>query len=400
MREMAELSPVSYADLENSIRLNCYADTFVYHKASGKERNLVAMRFGVYPEEVRAMADALRDGAGLESIIEGHKIILKAQHKAYKRTITHDGVYAEGTIMALDDENGEMQDDEQVEVENPNQKRKMYIFCNEGDTDSLFAELDKKSSIPLIPEFKDYILEECIKQKVLVPLEVLSASVRFDAYMLEVRNDEKEIENIVNKGLQTGLISIPNSQHRSGFDNIETVSQYLNQYGITIANRIRKSFNPLFDLVKEPICDKLKEINGYLKKNAGYSLYPAQLAAAESLKRRLDRAKVALIIAECGSGKTKIGSAALSAHQNGKKSINVVMCPSHVTKKWVREIEETIPNAKAAVVHNLSEIDKAFEEYELGNKTMYLILSKERARDGYMKQPAAMFYGALSTSAI
>lgn len=78
------------------------------------------------------------------------------------------------------------------------------------------------------------------------------------------------------------------------------------------------------------------------------------------------------------------------------------MCPSHVTKKWVREIEETIPNAnaKAAVVHNISEIDKAFEEYELGNKTMYLILSKERARDGYMKQPAAMFYGALSTSAI
>ena len=61
--------------------------------------------------------------------------------------------------MALDDENGEMQDDERMEVENPKAKRKMYIFCEEGDTDSLFAELDKKSAIPLIPEFKDYILE-------------------------------------------------------------------------------------------------------------------------------------------------------------------------------------------------------------------------------------------------
>ena len=85
LREMAVLSPVTYFDPDNSIRLNCYADTFVYHKASGKERNLVAMRFGGYPEEVRAMADALRNGAGLTTVIEGHTIILKAQHKAYMK---------------------------------------------------------------------------------------------------------------------------------------------------------------------------------------------------------------------------------------------------------------------------------------------------------------------------
>ena len=65
-----------------------------------------------------------------------------------------------------------MEDEEQMEVENPKAKRKMYIFCDEGDTDSLYAEPDKKSPIPLIPEFKDYILEECFKQKILVQLEV------------------------------------------------------------------------------------------------------------------------------------------------------------------------------------------------------------------------------------
>ena len=167
------------------------------------------MRFGGYPEQVKAMADVLCKGAGVEAVIENHNIILRAQHDVYKRSITHDGVYAEGTMLALDDEAGEMQDDEQMEVENPKAKRKMYIFCDEGDTDSLFAELDKKTSIPLIPEFKDYILDECFKQKVLVPLEVLSASARFDAYMLEVRNDEKEIEDIVNNGLKTGRICIP-----------------------------------------------------------------------------------------------------------------------------------------------------------------------------------------------
>ena len=338
MREMCELSPITYNDTAQGLRLSCYADTFVYHKASGSERNLVAMRFGGYPEQVRAMADVLRKGAGVEAVVENHKIVLCAKHNAYKRNVAHDGIYAEGTMLALDDENGEMEDEEQMEVENPNAKRKMYIFCDEGDTDSLYAELDKKTAIPLIPEFKDYILDECFKRKILVPLEVLSASVHFDAYMLEVRNDEKEMEDVVNFGLKQGKISIPGAVKNSGFENIATVSQYLNKYGITIANRIRQSFNPLFDPVAESICDQLKRINGNLKKNVGYTLYSAQLAVAEALKRRLDRSKVGLVVAECGSGKTKIGSAALAAHQNGKKCFNVILCPSHVTKKWVREI--------------------------------------------------------------
>ena len=151
MREMCELSPITYFDADNSIRLNCYADTFVYHKASGCERNLVAMRFGGYPEQVRAMADVLRGGAGVEAVIENHTVIMRAQHKSYKRNISHDGVYAEGTMLALDDEAGEMQDESETEVENPNAKRKMYIFCDEGDTDSLFAEVDKKQPFLLFP---------------------------------------------------------------------------------------------------------------------------------------------------------------------------------------------------------------------------------------------------------
>lgn len=391
MREMCELSPILYYDAEQGIRLNCYADTLVYHKASGTARSLVAMRFGGYPEQVKAMADVLRKGVGIEAVVENHKIILHAENSAYKRCVSHDGIYAEGVLMALDDENSDMCDEESVAVENPNAKRKMYIFCEEGDTDSLFHELDKKTTIPLIPEFKDYVLEECFKRKILTQLEVLSASVRFDGYMLEVRNDEKEIETLVNEGLKTGRIKIPNAVDGKGFENIETVSQYLNKYGITIADRIRKSFNPLFDPAKEDICDRLKRINVNLKANVGYTLFPAQLAVAEALKRRLDRAKVGLVVAECGSGKTKIGAAALCAHQDGRKAFNAVLCPSHVTKKWVREIEETLPNTVARVVYNLKDIDLCYEEYQNGNKSVYMIISKERARDGYMRRPAAVY---------
>ena len=90
-----------------------------------------------------------------------------------------------------------------------------------------------------------------------------------------------------------------------------------------------------------------------------YSLYDAQLAVAEAVKRQLDRKKTALIIAECGSDKTKIGSTALGAlhglwtaqKKDGRgKSFGVVMYPSHVTQKWAREIGETLPNTYASML--------------------------------------------------
>lgn len=391
IREITELAPVMYSDEERKINIQCYADTLVYHEVNKNERNLVAMRYGGYPEHVRAMADIMKGEVGIETVVGSQHLCLTAKNKRYKKNISHDGNYAEGMLFALDDENSEMQDEDKMVVKKPQEKRKMYIFCEAGDTDSLFSELDKKTAIPLIPEFKDYILSECLKNNVLVKLEVLSASAKFDAYMLEVRNDEKDMEAIVNKGLKTGAIKIPNAITGKGFKNISTVSQYLNQYGITIANRIRESFNPLFDPATEDICERIKRINGYLKKNVGYALYPAQLAVAEALKRRLDKSKVGLVVAECGSGKTKIGSVALAAHQDGKKAFNVVLCPSHVTKKWVREIEETLPNTKAEVVYSLSDINRVYEEYQKGDKTSFIVLSKERARDGYMHRPAVLY---------
>lgn len=348
------------------------------------------MRYGGYPEQVKAMTYAMRDRAQLESSIENKTVILTSVSGKYKSQVLHDGIYAQGMLMSLDDEQSETDEGENAEVKRPEKKRTMYIFCGEGDTDALFTELDKKTSIPLIPDFKDYILDVCLKRGVLEKLTVLSKTVRFDAYSLTMRNDEKEMEEIVNQGLKTGRIVIPGIKKENGLKKITSVSQYLNKYGITIADRIKKSFNPLFDPASEDISAELKVINENLKSNVGYSLYPAQLAVAESVKCRLDNAKFAMIVAECGSGKTKIGSAALGAYQKGKKCLNVVLCPSHVTKKWVREIKETLPNTKAEVIYNLADIDRLCEEFKKGKKSIYMIISKERARDGYMRRPAVI----------
>ena len=118
---------------------------------------------------------------------------------------------------------------------------------------------------------------------------------------------------------------------------------------------------------------------------------------AEAVKRQLARKRVALIIAECGSGKTKIGSTALGAlhglwadqkRKDGRKSFGIVMCPSHVTQKWVREIGETLPDTYGMVVRTIRDLNRLYAMYEEGDKSVFAVFSKEQARDGYMRYPA------------
>ena len=230
-------------------------------------------------------------------------------------------------------------------------------------------------------------------------MEVISQKERIDAWVLELAAEDRNVIEVLEEGLKAGLIQIPGavSGAPDGFTDVNNVTGYLNTFGVTVADRIRNQFMPLFDPASEPLSDEVLSINDFITQRAGYSLYDAQLAVAEAVKRQLDRKKTALIIAECGSGKTKIGSTALGAlhglwaaqKKDGRgKSFGIVMCPSHVTRKWVREIGETLPDTYAMVVHSITELDRLYTLYEQGDKSVYAVFSKERARDGYMRYPA------------
>jgi superfamily II DNA or RNA helicase len=245
---------------------------------------------------------------------------------------------------------------------------------------------------------------------------------------------EKNIIAVINDGLRCGAIHIPgtvgfanehcvqdkqdtqsnehgvkdkqDTQSEDGvvdahvvnnFPAVRSVTQYLNAFGVQIAERIKGQFNPLFDPATEALSPEVLAVNEYIKENAGYSLYDAQLAMVETHKRCLERSKATLCIAECGSGKTKIGAGALHAYQHRhhflahNKYFNIVLCPSHMAKKWVREIEETLSDTFAIIVNSIAELNMVYEAYKRDNKTCYVIITKEKARDGYQRRPAVMW---------
>jgi len=304
----SKLIELSYYDPSVQVRLSAYADTVVLdHNEKGGV--ICAIRFGGYPEMVRAMADAIYGGATIEATQNDTVRLLQSSAKSYQRQMSHDGVYAVATLMASDDaqEESRPQDDgEERTLEKSEQPRTCYIFCPEGDRTRLFEELDHKTAAPLIPAFQDYVIAALESRGDLRQLEVVSQKERIDAWVLRLSVGDQNVVEVLEEGLKAGLIQIPGTVPGApdGFDEVSNVTGYLNTFGVTVADRIRNQFMPLFDPASEPLSDEVLSINDFITQRAGYSLYDAQLAVAEAVKRQLDRRQTALIIAECGSGKS------------------------------------------------------------------------------------------------
>ena len=419
MSKQKQLIPVTYSDSNSGIYLSNFADTLVYSDAE-KGKTLCAIRLGGYPEQVEAMASAIYGGGTVSVTVAGTSLLLNTLAKRYRKKVTHDGVYAEATLVAEDDiskaddeskkqDKGdkktkkskvpeETEDEEQPELAADLPPRSTYIYIAPDDKDALFTAIDSKTATPLIPEFAGYLIDALIQRGDLRKLHVHSVSTPLEAWVLKCAEQDKNIIAVVEDGLKSGAIAIPCAISSAPMPQVNSVTEYLTAFGPNIAERIKAAFVPLFDPAHEALSPEVLAVNEVIREKAGYPLYDAQLAVAEAIKRQLEVHKAGLIIAECGAGKTKIGLVAIAAATAGlladqrrrkkTKTFNIVLCPAHVAEKWCREIAETLPNTDACIVKNPTGFDRLFADYTAGTKSVYAIISKETARDGYMHAPA------------
>ena len=191
----SKLMKVTYYDPKSQIRLLCYADTVVWD--TKPTPTLTALRFGGYPERVQGLADAIYGGATIEIEDGKDTYSLKTLTRQYRRELSHDGVYAEATLIAEDDGQTAKQnagdkdepdkdkndeDDDQIQQDLP--PRNTYIFCTPGERRELFDAVDQKTAVPMIPEYQDYVLTELQKRNILRPLQVKSLSRKLEAWLL------------------------------------------------------------------------------------------------------------------------------------------------------------------------------------------------------------------------
>ena len=165
----SKLMKMEYFDLKSETRLETYADTVVIEKENNTYY-IAAIRFGGYPESVKGMSEAIYGGGSVTITTNDDIITLHSRVKQYRKELSHDGIYAEATLIIQDEEQHTNHDEKES-----NKPRKCYLFCEQENSDCLFEELDKKTSVPLIPEFKEYVLTELQNRNILKPLQVISS---------------------------------------------------------------------------------------------------------------------------------------------------------------------------------------------------------------------------------
>lgn len=109
------------------------------------------------------------------------------------------------------------------------------------------------------------------------------------------------------------------------------------------------------------------------------TLFASQIHAVGGVVTRLLSANDCLISGENGVGKSI--TAITSAYILGSSRV-LILCPTHITKKWEREILITLPSFSVAV-HHISDIPELRDAVNLAKdsgKQHFFIMSKETAR--------------------
>ncbi len=154
------------------------------------------------------------------------------------------------------------------------------------------------------------------------------------------------------------------------------LGEFIDTYRDAIARRVVESYPPLY---------RPSEYEGKIP-----HLFRTPLGAQEDAIRgaalSLRSQRGTTVVGEMGTGKTFIGAAA--AYMAGFQRI-LVLCPPHLTKKWKREVEQTVPFARAAIVTSITDLENL--RHSVGSGPLFTVMSRERAKLSYRWKPAVEY---------
>ena len=153
------------------------------------------------------------------------------------------------------------------------------------------------------------------------------------------------------------------------------LGEFIDTYRDAITERVIASYPPIYS----PATDS-RPMPRLLRSPLG-----AQEDAIRGAALSLNSQRGTTVVGEMGTGKTFIGTAA--AHLAGFRRV-LVLCPPHLTRKWKREIEETIPTARAVIVSSITDLEQLQRVSTVG--PLYAVMSRERAKLSYRWRPSTI----------
>ena len=153
------------------------------------------------------------------------------------------------------------------------------------------------------------------------------------------------------------------------------LAEFIDTYRDAIAQRVVESYPPRYRPSE----------NGRTLPQLLRSPLGAQADAIRAAALSLDTHRGTTVVGEMGTGKTFI--AASAAHMAGFRRI-LVLCPPHLTRKWKREVEDTVPEARAVIVASITDLERLRLSH--GPGPLFVVMSRERAKLSYRWLPAVV----------
>lgn len=166
-----------------------------------------------------------------------------------------------------------------------------------------------------------------------------------------------------------------------------TLDDYLSRYGGLLGRHAQESLAPLHVPERDPLPDF-----SALKRQP----FPAQQHVIAGLVAALNEQKSVMLCAEVGSGKTIMAMVSVHCHamKNADGYRALLMVPGHLTKKWERELRDTIPGCHVTQIehcHQLNQLRR--RRCHAASGVNWYIIARDRAKLGAKWGPAAVARG-------
>ena len=172
-------------------------------------------------------------------------------------------------------------------------------------------------------------------------------------------------------------------------ENLITLKEFLEEYGENMAEKVTEEL----EVVHDPLKDREEELEKILQSMAKKP-FPSQGEIIKACCKSLTTGnKAVYMVCEMGTGKTLMAIAAAHIlHSQRKVHRTLVVCPPHLVQKWLKEIKDSLPGAKA---YNLNGRNILRQLETLRNQPgptalEFHVIGRERAKAGFIWRPAVV----------
>jgi len=297
---------------------------------------------------------------------------------------------------------------------------KLYLFTDDVHLKTdFYSHLMNQFDLPLLPEWSDYLYDELTNEcAICVVSNPIDTDMKLEDVKIvhgdrTIRGDkfillnvagisEEMLRNIVSKGLKSKIIYVDNKTHKIMPPlNVTGMDDYTVKFGTSLCKKLEE------ERIR-PKCPTLsRSVEGLALLNR--KLYAPQAACVNGIVATMQSTKDNYIFVseEMGCGKTIQAAASVEAYYNQKwlknhpgktlkdcflsQEVNyrvIVICPSHLCRKWKAEVESQIPGAVGILITDISQLSSMREKSpKERNGKEFFIFSKEFAKGDTFKRP-------------